>query len=191
MSQRGAIEQATKKRCIPATHYCEVRQIAIDRMGKPHRPGYRLCKNSDCIEVTHITQSRYLAQRVYSNLPKLYRQNKVRPANPLELHSVAEKTNKPAAKKTCGIYDCKRPNKNLNLCKAHYMQFYKFRKQQQKSLVPDHSDINKYILPPLGNMLQIKDRHCHYPECAEPYFARGLCKMHHTRWLRWKNTQNV
>lgn len=189
----NAREKASKRRCIPATHFCETRQIPVDRRGNPHRVGFRICKNADCIELSHITQSRFIAKEIYGTLPKLYKRNKVRPAEAHELESVAAKIDKLKPPTTCGIYDCDRAHHNMHLCKAHYMQHYKLRKQRAKSasLVPDYSDIDKHVLPVLGNKLQVKDRYCHYPKCDRAYQARGLCKMHHTRWLRWKEAVNV
>lgn len=179
-----------KARCIPATYFCEYRNCPIDRTGKPFKVGYRICKNFDCIQSAHITQSRFIAKRIYGTLPDLHRRFKVIPMPAEELTKLARPVDRDNAPKNCAVQNCREPHRALGLCHQHHNQLYRHRAQmgKPKRMKRDNSDIEQYMIPVAGNHLKAKDRYCHYPECTRDYFARGLCKTHHKRWLRWKQS---
>ena len=178
--------------CKPAARFSFAWQQPVDKQGKPYLRGYRICKNADCVQEQHITQSRFIAKRVYGYVPNLYRLWKVPPVTIEQLREIARPVDRYIRIEKCQVPECNEPHQALHLCSPQHNQLYRWRmskglKERQKR---DNSDIEQYMLPPLGNDLKAKDRYCHYPECKMPYFARGLCKVHHKRWLRWKERQN-
>jgi len=182
-----------KARCSPATYFCEFRKIPLDRKGEPFRRGFRLCGKFDCIEVTHITQSRYIAKKIYGRVPLLYKKNKVAPVPIQLLLQLAKPVDRFDPPKLCKVPECKKPHRGLGLCNAHHNHLYRYRASLGKPerIRQDNSEIDKYVLPAKGNALTAKERYCHYPECTKSYFARGLCKIHHKRWMRWRKDQHV
>ena len=175
-------------RCVPAYKFSDLWNQPIDRYGKPYMIGYRICKHFDCIQPKHITQSRFIAKRIYGYLPKLNRGLEVPPMTGPELLKIAKPTDKRNPPKRCQVPECQRPHRGLGLCNAHHNSLYRYRQSigKQERIKRDNSDIEQYMIPPRGNDLRASERHCHYPNCTEGYFARGLCKTHHKRWLRWK-----
>lgn len=182
-----------KARCIPATHFCDVRRCPTDRQGRPFKIGYRICKNFDCITSAHITQSRYIARKIYGTLPRLYRANITVPVAGEQLVKIARPVDRDRTPKECQVDGCGLPHRGLGLCNAHHNQLYRWRAQHGKParIRQDNSDIDQYVMPPAGNDLKVKDRFCHYPRCDRDYFARGLCKTHHKRWLRWRQQNDL
>ena len=163
---------------------------ALDVKGRPIKMGYRICKNQDCIQPAHITQSRYIAKKVYGYLPDLKRRFKTIPVEISLLKKIAKPVDRDNPQNKCQVPDCHRPHRGLNLCNAHHGQLWRIRQAEGKTerIKRDNSDIEQYMIPPAGNDLKAKDRYCHYPECDRDYWARGLCKTHHRRWLRWKQS---
>lgn len=180
-------------RCLPATRFSFDWGAPITKDGMPVQVGYRICGNLDCTQSKHITQSRYIAKKIYGYLPSLKRTFKVVPAPVELLTSLAQPVDRDKTPSKCKVPLCQRKHRALNLCNAHHNQLYRIRLQQGRTarMKRDNSDIDRYVLPPAGNELKAKDRYCHYPECDRGYFARGLCKTHHKRWLRWKQAQLV
>lgn len=174
--------------CTEASNFSFEWNCAIDAYGKPYRVGYRICKNFDCITKAHITQSRYIAKKIYGYLPPLNKRFKVEPMTYEELKAVAKPVDKDAAPKFCRVPRCRRKHRGLGLCNAHHTQYWRYRQERglTNRVKRDNSDIEQYMIPAAGNKLKAKDHYCHYPECDRNYFARGLCKTHHKRWLRWK-----
>lgn len=181
-----------KARCIPATYFCDYRNCPTDKNGKPYKVGYRICKNFDCIQTLHITQSRFIAKKIYGKLPKLYQAFSVIPMPADELQKIAAPVDRDRPPRLCKVRGCDRPHAALNLCNPHHNQLYRVRAQggKPKRIKRDNSDIAQYMIPPAGNDLKAKERYCHYPQCDRDYWARGLCKTHHKRWLRWEQ-ENV
>lgn len=175
-------------RCVPAYKFSEAWNMPVDRYGNPYKVGYRICKHADCVEPKHITQSRFIAKRIYGYLPKLNKRFTVMPVDPLELARLAKPTDKRNPPKQCVVTECDRPHRALGLCNAHHTALYRYRKSLGKCdrIMRDNSDIERYMIPAKGNELRSSERYCHYPNCTDDYFARGLCKTHHKRWLRWK-----
>ena len=170
--------------CRPATNFCEDRLIPLTRAGNPYRPGFRLCKNLDCMTKEHITQSRYLARKVYDKLPKLKPTRNVMP-DPKVLLKIAKPLVRGTEPELCQVKTCTNPHRATNLCLAHYNQLYRYRQATEfKRIRQDYSDIAQYVQPVKGSQLTMTERHCHYPECQREYFARGLCRFHNKRWLR-------
>lgn len=175
-----------KAYCLQASIFDWKRNVPLDRFGKPYRVGYRICKKFDCILPAHITQSRYIAKKVYGYLPPLYRAYSVEPMTYEELVKIAKPVDKDRAPRKCRVPGCNRAHRALNLCNAHHGQYYRYRQERglTNRVKRDDSNLNLYVQPPAGNYLKAKDRYCHYPECDREYFARGFCKTHHHRWLR-------
>lgn len=178
--------------CVSATNFSFEWKCPVDRSGNPFRVGYRICKKLDCINPAHITQSRYIAKRVYGFVPDLNKKRNAIPVSDRLLLKIAKPVDRDNAPKECQVPLCDRPHRGLHLCNAHHGQLYRYRTAQgeTKRFKQDNSDIEQYMLPPKGNSLKAKERYCHYPNCSRSYFARGLCKLHHKRWLRWKQ-ENV
>lgn len=174
-------------RCVPAQKFSELWGQPVDSNGKPYMVGYRICKRADCVEPKHVTQSRYIAKRIYGYMPKLHRGFDAAPLDGKQLMAIAAPTDKRNPPKTCKVYECNKPHRGLGLCNSHHSMLWRYRqKQGQHSRVRrDNSDIDRYIIATKGNHLSIKERYCHYPKCLDEYFARGLCRTHHKRWLRW------
>lgn len=179
--------------CTAATFFCDRRMVPLTRSGKPFRVGYRICKKFDCIQPKHITRSRYIAKKVYGKLPPLYKKYKVEPLTYEELVKIAKPVDRDNAPVTCQVPGCNRKHRGLNLCNAHHGQYYRYRQERglNNRVKRDNSDIEQYMIPPKGNDLLARERYCHYPECARPYWSRGLCKTHHKRWLRWKQANDL
>jgi hypothetical protein len=180
-------------RCRATERFSEDWNCPVDQDGKPYRIGYRICKHFDCIEPKHITQSRYIAKKIYGYVPKIHRGRKSVPVDDALLKKIARPVDKFNPPKTCQVPGCKEKHRGLHLCNRHHGQLYRLRLKdgKPKRMKRDNSDIARYIKPAVWSELTIKDRHCHYPDCDIPYFARGLCKVHHKRWLRWKAETNV
>lgn len=175
-------------RCLPSKRYSDDWGCSLDQQGNPWRVGYRICKHSDCIQPRHITQSPYIAKKIYGYLPDLKRRFRALPAEAQLLEKLAKPVDKFNPPSRCKVPGCKRKHRALNLCNAHHAQHYRLRleKGKPKRVKRDNSEIDQYARPAAGNALKAKDRYCHYPDCTMDYFARGLCKVHHKRWLRWK-----
>jgi hypothetical protein len=123
-----------------------------------------------------------------TQLPKLHKTSTVIPIPPDELAKIAKPVDKDNPPQVCQVPGCKNKHRGLGLCNAHHGRLYRYRLAQGKPerIKRDNSDIERFMLPVLGNDLKAKDRYCHYPECQREFFARGLCRVHHKRWLRWK-----
>jgi hypothetical protein len=186
-------EQSLEKKCKAATNFSDAWQLPVDRYGHPIRQGYKLCKRLDCIEATHSTQSRYVAKRIYGKTPNLYRKNRVVPASIEQLESIAKPTDRTQIQEGCQVSECNQKHRALGLCNAHHNKLYRHRAKDSvpERIKNDWSDIDQYVLPAKGNALTAKERFCHYPQCERDYFARGLCKIHHKRWLRFTKGKNV
>jgi hypothetical protein len=175
-------------RCRSSERYSEEWQCPVDANGKPYKVGYRICKHFDCVEQRHITQSRFIAKRIYGYVPKIYKGRKSIPVATELLLKIAKPVDKFNTPATCQVPGCKEKHRGLHLCNLHHGQLYRLRSKDGKPsrIKRDNSDIRIYVMPAVWSELTIKDRFCHYPECELEYFARGLCKVHHKRWLRWK-----
>jgi hypothetical protein len=88
--------------------------------------------------------------------------------------------------KFCGIPNCVRTHSALNLCWAHYMKFYKWRKANDWTLPEyDYHDLSAFVQPHKGIWeIDVRDLHCHVPDCDKEYLARGFCRPHYLMW--WK-----
>jgi hypothetical protein len=189
--QKGRKPEGIK--CKPATYYSETWQLPVDRYGNPIRLGYRLCKALDCIEPSHITQSRFIAKRLYGSMPKLHRGKVAVPVSIELLMRIAKPTDKTAPPESCQVPECLMPHRGLGLCNMHHNKLYRFRAKEGRPqrIRNDWSEIQKYVQPAKGNDLKAKERFCHYPDCDREYLARGLCRLHHKRWMRWEKEQLV
>lgn len=174
--------------CRRSQFYSFEWQSPIDKHGKPYAIGYRICKNFDCVEPAHITRSRFIAKRVYGYLPKLHRAFTVVPVEIEVLIRIAKPVDRYNSPKTCQVPDCDKPHRGLHLCNAHHGQLYRHRAMngKPKRIKRDNSDIQRYMIPAQHGKLSIKERYCHYPNCDLEYCARGLCKKHYKRWLKWR-----
>ena len=186
-------EQGRAKKCKPAANFSDAWQLPVDRSGRPIRQGYKLCKRLDCVEPSHSTTSRYIAKRIYGKTPNLYKKNRVVPVTIEELQRIAKPRDRTQLPEGCEVRECKEKHRALGLCNAHHNKLYRHRAKDSvpERIKNDWSDIDQYVLPAKGNALTAKERFCHYPQCERDYFARGLCKIHHKRWLRWDKAQSV
>jgi len=67
-------------------------------------------------------------------------------------------------KKKCSIEDCNGQTKSLELCSKHYQRLRKTGNPRLSKMNRDHDGI------------------CSLGGCDKKYWAKGFCKMHHSRW---------
>lgn len=105
------------------------------------------------------------------------------------LIQVAARQDKKNLPQYCGVNNCARPHRTMNLCLAHYMRLWKYR---QKHPV----DFGNYPFPDLNAIvkdakgrddrrgLRLSERRCHVADCKNRHVGRGLCRKHYQVW--WK-----
>lgn len=102
------------------------------------------------------------------------------------IHQYAKAIEQGHTPEFCGVPDCYWPYHTANLCLGHYRVWTAWRKANGIGRPRlDHSHLIKIAQSPAPkNKMTVKDRHCHVEGCSRPYMARGLCKLHHHRYLR-------
>jgi len=179
--------------CRASERFSEVWNCPVDQNGNPYRIGYRICKHFDCIEPKHITQSRYIAKKIYGYVPKIHRGRKSLPVDDALIKKIASPVDKFNPPKFCQVPGCKAKHRGLHLCNLHHGQLYRLRVKDGNTqrMKRDNSDVARYVMPAVWSNLTVKDRFCHYPDCQLEYFARGLCRVHHKRWHIWKKENGI
>lgn len=84
----------------------------------------------------------------------------------------------------CGVEGCARPHRALNLCMAHYLRLYKFRRSNVLEFQYPHVNVDAFVLPAVGKGLQVEDSKCRVPDCGNAFIGRGLCRKHYQVWYR-------
>ena len=101
-----------------------------------------------------------------------------------DLIAVAEKVDRNNIPDFCGLPNCARPYRALNLCWTHYIRLYKHRKAT--GWTPggyQFKDLKPYAQPAKGQYeIDVRDMFCHVPNCQRDYHARGFCKRHYLMW---------
>jgi hypothetical protein len=103
-----------------------------------------------------------------------------------ELIAVAEKVDRLKTPEFCGINNCGRTYRALNLCWAHYIRLYKWRKLNAWTPpVYSYKDLDAYVQPFKGLYeVDVRELYCHVPGCGKDYHARGLCNSHYLMWYK-------
>lgn len=110
---------------------------------------------------------------------------RITPIDPEELLKLALPVQRGDQLEWCSVPDCLREHYRTHLCLPHYMRLYRWRKAHGLPRIKhDFSEVASAVQRDRGNKLSTKDRKCHVKGCDRTYQARGLCKMHHNRWLR-------
>lgn len=106
--------------------------------------------------------------------------------DPETLNTYAKPVEQGHAPEFCGVPDCYWPYFRVNLCLGHYKQLNAWRNAQGLGRIKaDYSHLIQIAQAPAPkNKMSTKERHCHVDGCQRPYMARGLCKLHHHRYLR-------
>jgi hypothetical protein len=111
-----------------------------------------------------------------------------------DLIEAAQKVNRKKLPDYCGIENCGRPYRALNLCWTHYIRLYKWRKATNwQPPKYEFFDVEPYVQPFKGLYeIDVRELYCHVPDCKGEYQARGLCKSHYLMWWKGKkrNEQN-
>lgn len=108
---------------------------------------------------------------------------RVVPVAPEVLVWIAERQVKGATPEYCGVDNCAREHRAMNLCAAHYLKFWKWR-QQNPYVLPEYPfpDIEKYVQPISGRGKTLDGYKCHVPGCLGKHVGRGLCRKHYQYW---------
>ena len=161
--------------------------LPITDKGEFREFGYRLCGNMDCVNPEHITTSiRKARAKGLRPKPLFHKRHDItfeelrKYAKPIERGSV-----KP---EKCAVPMCGNQHRAMNLCNGHHLKFTRWRKERgfsTKRMGVDYTSAVMAAQPYVGvNNFRPKDRYCHVEGCSNEYEARGLCKKHHTRFLR-------
>lgn len=111
--------------------------------------------------------------------------SKTPPTDPADLLILARPVQRGEHLEQCAVADCTRDHYRTHLCLAHYMRLYRWRKAHGLPRIKhDVADIVTAMQRDRDNTLSSKTRNCHVKGCDRKHQARGLCKMHHNRWLR-------
>ena len=76
----------------------------------------------------------------------------------------------------CGVEDCGRPHRALNLCTAHYLRLWKIRKNGSLKFDSAYEDVSQYE--------SATATACNVPGCGGELVGRGLCRKHYQRVWR-------
>jgi hypothetical protein len=103
-----------------------------------------------------------------------------------DLLDAAGRVNRKKIPEYCGIKNCARPYRALNLCWTHYIRLYKWRKSNAWKLEQyDFQDMTPFVQSFKGQYrIDVRELFCHVPDCKSAYHARGLCRSHYLMW--WK-----
>lgn len=106
--------------------------------------------------------------------------------DPQTINTYAKPIERGHAPEFCGVPDCFWPYHTANLCLGHYRQLNTWRNLQGLGRIKhNNADLIQIAQAPADkNKMTVKSRHCHVQGCTRPYAARGLCKLHHHRYLR-------
>lgn len=162
----------------------------IDKHGRPVLPGIRVCGNSDCVKPAHIVNTGRQAKLHGLTPTKRIPRNRATILTGERLEQIARPVTRYELIHKCGVPGCSNPHKTINLCSSHYMQLYRWRKDNNKPRIRvDYSDVLKAATETAGNKLATKDRYCRIKDCTREYEARGLCGLHYQRYLRAKGAR--
>lgn len=108
---------------------------------------------------------------------------RVTPVAPEVLAVIAERQVKGATPEYCGVDSCARPHRTMNMCAAHYLQFWKWR-QRNSYVLPEYpfADISRFVQPVTGRGKTLNEYKFHVPGCIGKHVGRGLCRKHYQQW---------
>lgn len=103
-----------------------------------------------------------------------------------ELLAVSHMVNRNNPPDYCGLDNCARERIGRNLCRAHYLQLYRWAKETGTQLDRTYTfeDLANLAKPVRGATLGSKDLAC--GACGDRSYARGLCQRHYLSWWRGK-----
>lgn len=81
----------------------------------------------------------------------------------------------------CGVEGCGRPHRALNLCTAHYLRLYKWRKKTGVKFEYPFDDVQSVVLEP---SFKKSLSNCVVAHCHGKHLSRGLCRKHYQHWWR-------
>lgn len=117
-----------------------------------------------------------MARRVYAS-----------PATIDQILAVARMVDRKNPPAYCGLENCARERVGLNLCRAHYLQLWKWKKAEGITGRTPYAfqDLRALAQPFKGNTrLTPKEMFCRVDGCQRDYQARGFCGTHYLAWYR-------
>lgn len=115
------------------------------------------------------------------------------PATIQQLLDVAEMVNRKNPPAYCGLDTCARPRVGLNLCRAHYLQLWKWKKKQgiTERQPYNFADLSHLVQPKKGIAITSKAMFCRVDRCNQNHHARGFCRIHYLDWWRAENRKKL
>jgi hypothetical protein len=106
------------------------------------------------------------------------------PATINELLAVSRMVDRRNPPEYCGLPKCARTRVGRNLCRAHYLQLWRWAKETGTDLNRDYTftDLRGMERPARGNALRSAELNC--VVCGLRVYARGFCQHHYNAWYK-------